>query len=45
MNYYNDNEKEREKIAYNGYRKVINNFTQKQVVDKLIDKYNKFKEL
>jgi glycosyltransferase involved in cell wall biosynthesis len=42
MNYYNDNEEEREKIAYNGYQKVINNFTQKQVVDKLISKHKEY---
>jgi glycosyltransferase involved in cell wall biosynthesis len=41
MNYYNENESERERIAYNGYQKVINNFSQKQVVNKLIESYDK----
>jgi len=44
MNYYNENEEERERIAYNGMVKVIANHTQIQRVDKLIEKYNKFKK-
>jgi hypothetical protein len=39
MNYYNENEEERERIAYNGMAKVIANHTQIQRVDKLIKKY------
>lgn len=39
MNYYNENEEERERIAMNGMKKVIENYTQIQVVDKLIEKY------
>jgi spore maturation protein CgeB len=42
MNYYNENETERERIAYNGYQKVINNFSQKQVVDNLINKWKNY---
>jgi hypothetical protein len=41
INYYNENKEERERIAYNGYQKVINNFSQKQVVNKLIEIYDK----
>ncbi len=41
MNYYNENEVERERIAFNGYEKVINNFSQKNVVDKLIKQYER----
>jgi len=39
MNYYNENEEERERIAHNGMMKVLHNYTQIQVVDKLIEKY------
>jgi glycosyltransferase involved in cell wall biosynthesis len=39
INYYNENEEERERIAYNGMAKVIANYTQIQVVDKLIEKW------
>jgi glycosyltransferase involved in cell wall biosynthesis len=39
MNYYNENEEERERIAYNGMVTVISNHTQIQRVDKLIEKY------
>jgi|LakMenEpi03Aug12_release.lakeMendotaPanAssembly.Ray.scaffolds.fasta_scaffold604262_2 hypothetical protein len=42
INYYNENELERERIAYNGMQKVINNYTQVQVVDKLIKEYESF---
>jgi spore maturation protein CgeB len=41
MNYYNENEEERERIAYNGMAKVITNHTQIQRVDKLIEKYER----
>jgi hypothetical protein len=36
LNYYAENHEERERIALNGYNKVMNNFTQVQVVDKLL---------
>jgi len=39
MNYYNENEEEREQIAHNGMMKVLHNYTQVQVVDKLIEKW------
>jgi glycosyltransferase involved in cell wall biosynthesis len=42
MNYYNENEEERERIAHNGMMKVLHNYTQIQVVDKLLNQYNKF---
>ena len=44
MNYYNENEEERERIAHNGMMKVLHNYTQIQVVDKLIEEFNKFKK-
>lgn len=43
MNYYNENEEERERIAYNGMTKVITNHTQIQRVDKLIEKFELWK--
>ena len=43
MNYYNENEEERERIAYNGMTKVIANHTQIQRVDKLIEKFELWK--
>ena len=39
MNYYNENEEERERIAHNGMMKVLHNYTQVQVVNKLIEKF------
>jgi glycosyltransferase involved in cell wall biosynthesis len=42
MNYYNENEEERERIAHNGMMKVLHNYTQIQVVDKLIKEYESF---
>ena len=42
INYYNENEEERERIAYNGMAKVIANYTQIQVVDKLIEKWKNY---
>jgi len=39
MNYYNENEEERERIAHNGMMKVLHNYTQVQIVDKLIKQY------
>ena len=41
MNFYNENEEERERIAHNGMIKVLHNYTQIQVVDKLIAAYEK----
>jgi spore maturation protein CgeB len=43
MNYYNENEEERERIAHNGMMKVLHNYTQIQVVDTLIGEYEKYK--
>jgi hypothetical protein len=42
MNYYNEHEEERERIAYNGMKKVLANHTQIQRVDKLIKEYESF---
>ena len=42
LNYYNENEEERERIAYNGMAKVIANHTQIQRVDKLIEKWKNY---
>jgi len=42
MNYYNENEEERERIAHNGMMKVLHNYTQIQVVDKLIEKWKNY---
>jgi len=42
MNYYNENEEERERIAHNGMIKVLHNYTQIQVVDKLIEKWKSY---
>jgi hypothetical protein len=39
INYYTENEEERERIAHNGMIKVLHNYTQIQVVDKLIEKF------
>ena len=44
MNYYNENEEERERIANNGMMKVLHNYTQVQVVDTLIKKYELWKQ-
>jgi len=41
MNFYNENEEERERIAHNGMIKVLHNYTQIQVVDTLIKEYEK----
>ena len=43
MNYYNENEEERERIAHNGMMKVLHNYTQIQVVDKLIAAYEAYR--
>ena len=44
MNKYSQNNKERKRIAENGYRKVLDNHTQKQRVDFIIEKYNEWKD-
>jgi hypothetical protein len=40
--YYNNNPEEREKIAWSGYQKVINNHTQKQRVDLIIQQWKNY---
>ena len=45
MNFYNENEEERERIAHNGMIKVLHNYTQIQVVDKLIMEFDNFKKI
>lgn len=45
MNYYNENEEEREQIAYNGMAKVIANHTQIQRVDKIIEKWKNYQSV
>jgi spore maturation protein CgeB len=45
MNYYNENEEEREIIAHNGMMKVLHNYTQIQVVDKLIEKWKNYQSV
>lgn len=39
INYYHENKEERNTIADSGYQKVLNNFTQIQVVNTLLEKY------
>ncbi len=39
INYYSEYEEQREVIAHNGMMKVLHNYTQIQVVDKLIEKW------
>ena len=39
INYYTENEEERERIAHSGMMRVLHNYTQVQVVDKLIEKF------
>lgn len=43
MNKYTDDPKERERIAKNGYDKVMKNHTQKQRVEFIIEKYKEWK--
>lgn len=43
INYYNENEQERERIAFNGMQRVLNNYTQIQLVDKLINEYETYR--
>ena len=45
INYYTENEEERERIAHNGMMKVLHNYTQVQVVDTLIKKYKLWKNI
>ena len=42
INYYSENKEERERIAMNGMKKVIENYTQIQLVDKLINKWKNY---
>ena len=44
MNEDSSNEKERNRIAQNGYRKVLDNHTQTQRVDFIIEKFNEWKD-
>jgi hypothetical protein len=39
INYYHENKEERERIAQNGMKRVLDNYTQIQVVDKIINRY------
>jgi hypothetical protein len=43
INYYTENEEERERIAHNGMIKVLHNYTQIQIVDRLIKKFEDWK--
>jgi len=42
INYYNENDKERERIANNGFKKVLENHTQKQRAQFIIEKWKNF---
>lgn len=42
LNYYQENSEERERIAKNGYNKVLENHTQKQRVEFIIKKYKEY---
>ena len=44
INEFSDNEKERNRISQNGYQKVLDNHTQIQRVDFIIEKFNKWKD-
>ena len=44
INEFSDNERERNRISQNGYKKVLENHTQKQRVDFIIEKFNKWKD-
>jgi hypothetical protein len=39
INHYHENTEERNRIANNGYKKVLNKFTQVQVINTLLEKY------
>lgn len=43
INYYHDNQQERNQIAEHGYKKVLDNYTQIQVVNKLLEKFEEWK--
>lgn len=45
INYYSEYEEQREAIAHNGMMKVLHNYTQIQVVDKLIKAYEVWKNI
>jgi len=42
INYYSENKEERERIANNGYNKVLENHTQKQRVEFIIEKWKNY---
>lgn len=42
LNYYQENSEERERIAQNGYNKVLKNHTQKQRVEFIIEKFKEY---
>jgi hypothetical protein len=42
INHYNEFEEERERIAWNGMQKVMQNFTQVQVVDKIVELWKSY---
>lgn len=44
INYYTENSRERERIAQNGYKKVLENHTQKQRVEFIIKKFEEWKD-
>lgn len=44
MNYYKEHEEEREQIAKNGREKVLENHTQKQRVDFIIEKWKEYEQ-
>jgi len=43
INYYSKNEKERLRIANNGYQKVLNNHTTIQRLDSVLNNYYEFR--
>ena len=43
MNKYAEDEVERNRISKNGYKKVLENHTQKQRVDFILEKYKEYK--
>jgi glycosyltransferase involved in cell wall biosynthesis len=45
MNYYIQNAEERERIAHNGMMKVLHNYTQIQIVDKLIEQWKNYQSV
>jgi spore maturation protein CgeB len=45
INYYHEHTEERNKIAEAGYTKVLEHYTQIQVVDRIINEYKKYKKI